>query len=165
MPDPTEPGWRPRYTGAGSVGNVASDSRRLGAHLYYLYRAGRNELPDLAATYAELTRLVHGISGTMRTQFDRPERGLDQAHLRLLELRDEAHAVLRTTCLRMLEVGDALVRTADNYAATDQSAADEFARLLDHYATDYHGSPAHVPALPRVDDPVHEPPPPPPGVF
>lgn len=50
MPDPTEPGWRPEYTGDKGVGDVANDGRRLGAHLYYLYRAGRNELPAIAAT-------------------------------------------------------------------------------------------------------------------
>lgn len=88
MPDPTAPGWRPEYTGDDSLGEVATDGKRLGAHLYALYRAGRNELPALAATYASLTRRIHGITGTMHSQFDRPVRGPDQSHLRLLELRD-----------------------------------------------------------------------------
>jgi hypothetical protein len=162
MPDPTAPGWRPRYTGDNSLGDVATDGKRLGAYLYELYRAGRNELPALAVTYASLTRRIHGIAGSMRSQFDRPVRGMDQSHLRLLELRDHAHEVLRTTCLRMAEVGQALVETVNDYAATDQAAADEFSRKLDVNAEDYQDPMLPPPRPPRVDDPP--PGSPPPGV-
>jgi hypothetical protein len=162
MPDPTEPGWRPEYTGDDSLGDVhrGSDSEHFGAHLYYLYRAGRNELPGVAATYAELTQQIHGIKGMMEAQFDRPGRGMDRAHGTLRELRDVTHDVLRKTCLRMLEVGEALVNTADSYAATDQAGADEFAKMLDENAEDYQTRPPYVSEPPRVHDPVHGPPPP-----
>ncbi|ROO60275.1 hypothetical protein EDC02_2134 [Micromonospora sp. Llam0] len=152
MPDPTEPGWRPSYTGDDSLGDVGA-GRRLGAHLYYLYRAGRNEIPEIASVYAMLTRRMHGIVDALETQFDRPGLGMDPAHLRLMELRDETHDVFRQTCLRMQMVGSALVDIADSYAATDGLAADEFSRLLDENAEDYRASPPHVPELPGVHDP------------
>ena len=44
MSDPAAPGWRPTYTGDRSLGRVGS-GREFGANLYYLYRAGRNEIP------------------------------------------------------------------------------------------------------------------------
>jgi hypothetical protein len=152
MPDPTEPGWRPEFTGDGRFGHVGS-GRRLGAHLYYLYRAGRNELPDIAAIYAGATGHVHGITGMLKAQFDRPGRGMELAHWRLLDLREEAHEVLRATCLRMQEVGTVLVRIADDFAATDQEAADEFSRLLDDNADEFADEPPYVPPPPRPDDP------------
>lgn len=152
MPDPTEPGWRPEYTGDNSLGNVGA-GRRLGAHLYYLYRAGRNELPDVASVYAGLTRQIHGITSAMEAQFDRPGRGMEPAHLLLLELRNEAHDVLRQTCLRMREAGAVLVEIADSYAATDQEAAEEFSRLLGENADDYRTVPTRVSEPPRVGDP------------
>lgn len=153
MPEPTEPGWRPEYTGDNSPGDIGS-GRRLGAHLYYLYRAGRNELPDVASVYAGLASQIHGIASAMEAQFDRPGRGMEPAHLRLLELRNEAHDVLRQTCLRMQQAGAALVEIADTYAATDQAAADEFSRLLGENADDYQTSPPYVPEPPRVGDPA-----------
>jgi hypothetical protein len=116
--DPLTPGWRPEYTGDNSLGDVGS-GERLGAHCYYLYRAGRNELPGVARTYSELTSKVHRTAGSMRALFDVPGRGMEVAHLRLLDLRDELHDVLRLTCLRMQEVGEALATTAAAYAATD----------------------------------------------
>ncbi|WBB99799.1 MULTISPECIES: hypothetical protein [unclassified Solwaraspora] len=152
MPDPTEPDWRPDYTGDNSLGDVGA-GRRLGAHLYYLYRAGRNELPEIASVYARLTRRMHSIVDGLETQFDRPGLGMHPAHLRLMELRDEAHDVFRQTCLRMQEVGAALVDIADSYAATDELAADEFSRLLHDNAEEYGTSPPHIPELPGVHDP------------
>ncbi|MFV2018197.1 hypothetical protein [Micromonospora sp. LOL_023] len=152
MSNPTEPGWRPEYTGDSSPGDVGA-GKRLGAHLYYLYRAGRNELPEVAAVYAQLTTQIHAVAGELATQFDRPGLGMEPAHLRLLELRDETHDVLRQTCLRMQEVGTALVEIADSYAATDEEAATEFSRLLDTYADDFTTSPPYVPEPPGVHDP------------
>lgn len=152
MADPTEPGWRPEYTGDGSLGHVGS-GRRMGAHLYYLYRAGRNELPATAAVYADLTSQVHLLTVWMKALFQRAGRGPGRAHLRLLELRDETHDILRLTCRRLQEVGVALVVTADAYARTDAAAAAEFADLLDDNADAYRGDPPHVPEPPGVHDP------------
>jgi hypothetical protein len=165
-PDVTVPGWRPEYTGDDSPGYVGS-GERLGVHCYYLYRAGRNELPGVAATYSGLTSEVHGVSGAMRALFDVPGRGMERAHLRLLELRDELQDVLRLTCLRMGEVGDALATIAADYAATDESAVDEFARLLDEVerpgnddpdARAWGAQPPVVPEPPTVDAPLFPPP-------
>lgn len=156
MPDPTAPGWRAEYTGT-DPGNVGS-GERLGTHLYYLYRAGRNELPGVAAVYGELTRDVHHVAASMRAIFDLPGWGMETSHQRLLELRDEVHDVLRQTCLRMREAGAALVATADDYASSDEAAAAAFNRLLDEYADDYAGPPPHVPDPPAVHDPPAPPP-------
>lgn len=128
--DRTAPGWRPEYTGDESLGDVGSGAR-LGAHCYYLYRAGRNELPGVAKIYSGLTYKVHRVAGAMRAVFDVPGRGMDPAHQRLLELRDEVHDVFRLACLRMLEAGEALCEIAAAYAATDCEAVEEFTRLLD----------------------------------
>ena len=152
MSSPTEPGWRPEYTADNSLGDVGS-GQRLGTNLYYLYRAGRNELPEMAAVYAMLTTQIHGIAHEMRTQFNRPGLGMEPAHLRLLELRDETHDVLRQTCLRMQEVGTALVEIADGYASTDAEAAEEFSRMLDDNADSYRNPPPYVPEPPGVHDP------------
>lgn len=112
------------------MGNIGSGTR-LGAHCYDLYAAGRNELPRVAATYSDLTFGVHGTDGAMRRLFDLPAPGVTAVHENLLSLRDELHEVFRETCLRMEEIGDALVDIAVSYATTDERAVDEFARLLD----------------------------------
>lgn len=166
MPDDefVTPGWRPEYTGDTGLGDVGSGAR-LGAHCYYLYRAGRHELPGVARTYSELVNKVHGVRGTMRTLFDVPGRGMEPAHLRLLELRNELHDVLRLTCLRLQEAGDALAATAAAYAATDAEAVDEFDRLLDEVAmvggddpagTDWTAQPPVVPEPPPFNAPFPE---------
>ncbi|GAA3770340.1 hypothetical protein GCM10022225_66570 [Plantactinospora mayteni] len=149
----TEPGWRPEYRGAdGSVGDVGS-GRELGAHLYYLYRSGRNELPQIAKTYADVAVMVHRTAGAMEGQFDLPERGIGPAQQRLLELRAEVQDVLRLTSLRMSEVGAALVTIADRYAATDEGAAKEFSRLLGNNASDYERPALAPPDPPAPGDP------------
>ncbi|MGH3679394.1 MAG: hypothetical protein ACRDT2_03800 [Natronosporangium sp.] len=145
------PGYRPVYTGDNSLGNVGS-GRELGANLYALYRAGRTELPGVASTYSRMTYTIHFLRDAMEAQFHRPGLGRQVAHDRLLELREEAHVVLRTTCLRMREAGRALAVTADAYAATDQAAADEFSRLLAVNRAEYDGEPVAVPDPPGPRD-------------
>jgi hypothetical protein len=153
----TDPGYQPEYTGDKSLGDVGS-GREFGANLYALYRAGRNELPGVASIYAQLTNTIHGTRGSLETQSDRPGLGRERAHERLLELREEAHVILRTNCLRMLEVGQALVETANAYAATDQAARDEFARLLRQNGDEYDEPPITVSEPYGPDDPIHAPP-------
>jgi hypothetical protein len=153
----TEPGYRPQYAGGNSLGNVGS-GRELGANLYALYRAGRNELPEVASVYLQLTNIIHPLRGSMEAQFDRPRLGRHPAHERLLELRETTHSILRETCLRMVEVGRALVETADAYAATDQAAASEFSRLLSENGEDFDDLPISIPEPPGPDDPIPEPP-------
>lgn len=153
MVEATEPGWRPEYRGGDAqIGDVGS-GREFGAHLFYLYRAGRNELPRIAGIYADLTARIHQITGSMEGQFNLPGRGPNAAHQSLLELRAEVQGVLRLTSLRMSEVGAALVTIADRYAATDQAAADEFARLLSSQARDYRFPAREAPDPPAVGDP------------
>lgn len=138
--DLTAPGWRPEYTGDESLGDVGS-GERLGAHCYHLYRAGRNELPGVAKIYSGLTFKIHRVAGAMRAVFDVPGRGMDPAHERLLELRDEVHDVFRLVCRRMLEAGEALCEIAAGYAATDREAVEEFSRLLDQVEDTANDSP------------------------
>lgn len=159
MPDEelTEPGYEPEYTGDSSLGDVGS-GKELGANLYALYRAGRNELPGVASIYAGLVNSIHPVRSSMEVQFDRPNLGMEQVHVRLLEFREEAHDILRQNCLRMLEVGQALVETANDYAGTDQAATEEFARLLDANSDEYDSQPTYVPDPPAPDDPISTPP-------
>jgi hypothetical protein len=163
--DVVAPGWRPDYTGDTSLGPVGS-GERLGAHCYYLYRAGRNELPGIATTYSELTSRVHRTAADMRAVFHVPGLGMERAHRRLLELRDELHEALRLTCLRMQETGEALATTAAAYAATDEAAVAEFTRLLDEVERPGNDDPdAHnwewrspvVPEPPAIDAPQQGP--------
>lgn len=154
MVEATEPGWRPEYRGPdASLGDVGS-GKIFGANLYDLYRAGRVLLPGVARTYAEQTTRIHGITGSMQSQFDLPGRGPNAAHRSLLELRDEVHEVLRQTSLRMAEVAAALVLTAERYASTDEAAVREFTRLLgaDH-ASDYQRPAPELPDPPAIGDP------------
>lgn len=153
----TEPGYEPEYTGDNSLGDVGS-GREFGANLYALYRAGRNELPGVASTYAGLVNSIHPVRGSMEVQFDRPNLGMAQAHVRLLELREEVHDIFRQNCIRMLEVGQALVETADDYAATDQAATDEFARMLDDNSDEFENHPPYVPDPPKPNDEIQYPP-------
>jgi hypothetical protein len=124
--------WRrdggPNTPATTALGNVGS-GRRLGTHCYYLYRAGRNELPGVAGTYSQLTTRVYRVRSSMIGVFSGQD--VTVAYGRLLELRTELHDVLRLTCLRMLEVGQALVEIAALYSATDEAAAEEFRRVLD----------------------------------
>lgn len=142
MSDIVAPGWRPTYTGDRSLGWVGSGGE-LGANLFYLYRAGRNEVPAVACVYAELAVLVHRVAATLEHLFTVPGRAPHPAHQRILELRDEAHDVFRQTALRLQEVGQALVTTAARYAAADEAAAAEFCRWLDDYAGEF-SAPAPV---------------------
>jgi hypothetical protein len=158
MPDElTDPGYRPEYTGDDRLGNVGS-GRELGANLYALYRAGRNELPEVASVYAQLTGKIHYMRGSLEALTDRPGIGRALAHDRLLQLREEVQVILRENCLRMLEVGQALVETADAYAATNQAAADEFGNLLEQNQEDFDNFQIYVPEPPNPDDPIHVPP-------
>lgn len=167
--DPRAPGWRPEYTGDDSLGNVGRGTD-FGADLYDLYRAGRNELPATARTYSELTSGVLGVAGHMRALFDAPGRGPTAAHRKLLELRDELHDVLRLTSIRLMEVGTALVETANAYAATDEEATKEFTRKLDAAERDpewddygdFRGWAVGAPKPPAVDAPPPPAGPPPP---
>lgn len=155
MPDDglTDPGYRPEYTGDDSLGDVGS-GRELGANLYALYRAGRNELPGLASVYYRQAGGLLRLRGAMELEFDRPGLGRDQAHERLLELREEIHDILRLNCLRMQEVGQALVETANDYAATDQAATVEFARLLEQNHDEYGRRPIEDLNPPKPDDEI-----------
>jgi hypothetical protein len=152
-----EPGYQPEYTGDAGLGDVGS-GREFGANLYALYRAGRNELPGVASTYARLVNSIHPVRCSMEVQFDRPNLGKEQVHVRLLELREEAHDIFRQNCLRMREVGQALVETADGYAATDQAATDEFARMLEANTGEFENHSPYVPETPTPNDENQHPP-------
>lgn len=151
--DPTAPGYRPEHTGdVNDLGQVGS-GRGFGVNLYYLYRAGRNDLPAVAGIYSERTWAVHDVTGTLRALLDLPSRGLDSASLRLLELRDEVHYALRETAQCMTAVGEALVRTATDYVATDEEAVAAFSAKLDTHAAELNDPPPYVPPPPAIGSP------------
>lgn len=150
--DLTAPGYRPQYNDGADLGDVGS-GRALGASLYELYRAGRIDVPAVASVYARLTNRVDLLRDAMKAQFTRPGLGPAKAHSALLELREEVHDVLRQTCLRLAEAGEALVKIADAYAATDEQAAAEFDALLARNSDSYAHPAISVPTLPSPTDP------------
>src|SRR5690606_41601724 len=109
----------------------AVSGRYLGAILFYLYRAGRNEVSAVACVYAVLAVRVHRVAATLEHLFTVPGRAPHPAHQRILELRDEAQDVVRQTALRLQEVGQALVNTETRYSVADEAADAEFCMWLD----------------------------------
>lgn len=155
MSDPMAPGWRPEFTGDTSLGDVGTGGK-FGVDLYVLYRAGRNELPQIARVYAYLTTVVHHTEAAMQALFQ-TNAGMYPALQQILELRADVHEVLRRSCLRMDQVGGALVEIANLYAATDEAAAAAFGAELDKVEDPNNGSDEAKNWLPRPPS-VREPP-------
>jgi hypothetical protein len=150
---PFQPGYVPRVdpTDQRDVGQ----GRELGADLYALYRAGRAEIPDIAALYSEMTSSVHDV--TQRLSFLGSSVGNPDAFAVIGELRDQLHVALRRTTVAMRDTATALVRIADDYARTDQAARDEFARLLRDNAASFDSPSTPVPVPPMRDSPYATP--------
>jgi hypothetical protein len=122
---PHQPGYVPqvdpsdtRDVGAGA---------EFGADLQALYVAGRVTMPDLAQTYVAISSGANGMRGRLAY--------LEQSTGSPAPLRDASrlleHLAVATfkTAIAIRDSGEALVRIADDYVATDRAARDEFVRL------------------------------------
>jgi hypothetical protein len=104
----------------------------LGADLYELWRAGRDNLPSVAQVYKEAGRNVEQAAARLGTVFLRPSHlagpyGPAYAHWK--ELCDDLSDILLKTATSLDLTGKALCLAAHAYAETDRAAADEFNRL------------------------------------
>jgi hypothetical protein len=99
--------------------------------LYHLYYAGRERLPQISTLYSGMAELIHQTHGDSANEFTRPGGGMHPAHTLWLELRDELQDILRKSTINFWDTGEALVKTADDYARTDEEAACAFADRLD----------------------------------
>jgi hypothetical protein len=154
--DPDSSLYSPEYTGDASLGDVGS-GRGFGADLYQLYRAGRIDFPEIAATYEDLTMQVHREDGRMHTLFEGEAGNLapEPVHQLILSLREDLQDALRQTCLNVNAAAEALIRIADSYAATDEEAATRFGEEIEGDRDDFRG-----PSHPPLDPPAPGSPPP-----
>lgn len=104
-------------------------NEELGVDLHNLYVAGKRHLPGIAAQFRE-ARAVLGTSSYFDGKFHRsPSIGgtwNGPAQPALAEFRDAMCGVLTDSESNMTETADALVLTAESYAATDTRAGDKF---------------------------------------
>lgn len=147
MPDPYDVNWRPEYTGDDSLG-VVGRGEGFGANLHALWRAGRLLLPYVAEGYADAVDELHRTQGVSEHLFSLPDPydpsrvgGREPAHELLEELRDELQTALRESAINMRDTGTALVNIANDYAATDDQAAADFAALVENDITQWREDP------------------------
>lgn len=149
MPDPHEPGWRSKYTGDDSLGDVGTD---FAVELEELYKAGRWLFPGTALEYSVLTARLHRLGPTMQWVLA-SGRTPEPAHALLLELRETLQDALRKSSIHIDAAAAALREIADAYARTDEATADDLARAMDGDARyDQSGVP-YVPPPPAPGDP------------
>lgn len=106
----------------------------LGADLYELWRAGRDNLPTVAAQYSAATGFLSSTDYGLHYAFQRPGRFGDGAYGPVYgpwkDLRTELEGILSETATNLELTGEALCLAATEYAETDEAAAAEFNRLL-----------------------------------
>lgn len=111
---------------------MPNEGADLGADLYELWRAGRDNLPSVAQVYQNASRdLERAVSG-LATVFLRPSQlagpyGPAYAHWKAL--CDDLRNILKEAATSLELTGKALCLAASAYAETDSEAADEFNRL------------------------------------
>lgn len=107
---------------------------RLGADLYALWCAGRDNLPTVAEVYSRagnaLDDAAVGIPGAFRRTGDIAGAPYGPAYQPWLQLRDALAQICRDTADNLEMTADALCLATVEYARTDYEAANEFARLL-----------------------------------
>jgi hypothetical protein len=105
----------------------------LGADLYHLWLAGKQNLPSVADQYG---KAAAGVSSTqsVASVMWRPSRfGGDNygtVFYSWTALRDELESMLSDTSQNLTLTGDALCLAANEYAKTDKAAAAEMRRLI-----------------------------------
>lgn len=147
--DPYDPGFTPTYEGSDpQLGDVGS-GHQFGADLYYLYRAGRLDMPRLAKRYSGFTSRVDERSEEVRGQKSLVGWSGGSAVNAILDMAVDLQLAFYRTTNNLTDCGTALVQIADRYAATDQAAAEEFNTYLADVRGDFSGPPVDVPSPPK----------------
>ena len=127
---------------------MPAEGSELGADLYDLWRAGRDNLPSVASEYATANNHVANTGDGLGAAFLRPETfggGLyGPVYAAWRALRDEFQTILADTAKNLELVGEALCLAASEYAKADDRAADELERLR-KVNGDF--PPSHIPPL------------------
>lgn len=128
--DPGSPDYNPEYTGGNdNLGDVGS-GREFGAHLFYLYRAGRVALPDIAQKYSDYTSEMHTDIGTVEPEIGLASPTGARCLTEIMDLHAMLQMALRTTAVNTRDAGQALVDIAHMFAQTDEAAHAEYVRQL-----------------------------------
>ncbi|MGX7669176.1 hypothetical protein [Plantactinospora sp. DSM 117369] len=104
----------------------------LGADLYDLWRAGKDNLPSVAGEYATAADAVGNAASGMTRAFARPARfgGFYGPTFESWQnLRFDLEAILNETADNLRDTGEALCLAATEYSASDETARAEFNRL------------------------------------
>jgi hypothetical protein len=101
----------------------------LGADLYDLLKAGRDNLPSAATEYRAASRFIDLDPTPLFRRSYNLDGPYGPAYLPWSQLHDEMKQILRETADNLDAVGYALCLAADRYAAADAEAAAEFRRL------------------------------------
>jgi hypothetical protein len=120
---------------------MGKQGTELGVELSELWLCGRSYLPSAAEATAAANKIVAGTGGDASI-FARPGvmpgiPGVGSVTGDVYpvwdEVRDEFQRILAEAADNLYAVGDALVRVAETYAATDTAAEDEMHRLTTRY--------------------------------
>jgi hypothetical protein len=137
---------------------MSKEGAELGVELAEMWLCGRSYLPAAAEATAEANAIVAGSAsgdgafsrpGTLPGAMSMPGTVQGDVFPHWDALRDALQGILAEAAENLYACGDALVRVADIYAATDQAAAAEMRRVT----TRFEGS-----AEFRIDDPSARPP-------
>jgi hypothetical protein len=155
--DPYSPGYLPDDHGTRSGLGDVGHGNQFGLDLYSLYKAGRLHFPAQAERFSGLTADAqyagHGVTMVQSAA------GNPAALTKILDLRERLHTALYKTTLTLRDLGPVLVKTADDYAATDDDARGAFKGMLGSTKERglYTEPPTVVPDPPRPDDPWEPP--------
>jgi hypothetical protein len=112
---------------------MPDSGKDLGADLYELWRAGRDNLPSVASQYSAAGGYVASTDSELAHAFLRPEWFGGGAYGPVYGpwkgLRDELEAILRDTAMSLELTGEALCLAASQFASVDDAASAEFDRL------------------------------------
>ena len=111
--------------------------------LYEMKNAGRRDLPEAAIQYSTATQDLAGI--TDAGAFPSEAAGA------FIALLDGVQNMLADVCEYLADAGEAIVQCADDFAATDQAAADAL-KECERERTYHKGSPDGVPDPARPGD-------------
>lgn len=104
----------------------------LGADLYDLWKAGKDNLPSVAGEYATAGNAVGRTDAGQTNAFMRPTQfggAYGPVYGPWTQLRDTLESILLQTKKNLEATGLALCLAASEYAKTDSAAAAEFRRL------------------------------------
>lgn len=100
----------------------------LAVQVHALSRAGRHWFPTLTEQLAGVVLDLHGV--TSRIELLSSQAGDPPALRDLVTLRDDLHAYVLRSMQCTAATGDALIRVADHFLATDEAVRAEYESLL-----------------------------------